>query len=299
MTQAVAKAKTGRMLTLEVCHPCCFVWFDPDTYQFTPLPTSAKSGPRQTQADIDAESFLEAQKMIQIERKENPAIEEDWKSVPGYFGLPVEVEPPTDQRGGAVVTWFMAFALMCIGLAALSNLKDLVQEYGLIPREAARYYGLTFITSFFLHGGILHLAVNVYFLVLFGREVERDIGPWRWLFLLFAAAFAGSITDVIFDPRNNVPMIGASGGISGLLAYYVLSFPHARLQMPVRPLIRPLWFEVPAWVFFVGWIILQIGGALDQVSGQGDVASLAHLGGLTIGLAFWLVWKEDAAAKPS
>jgi membrane associated rhomboid family serine protease len=172
------------------------------------------------------------------------------------------------------------------------------QQTARIPNQAWRYLGFTFFTSFFLHANAWHLISNLYFLIVFGRAVERDVRPMRWLLVLFVSAFAGDLLDILIDPRGDLPTIGASGGISGLLAYYTLKFPNASLGI----MIRFVWVPLPAWLFFGLWIIIQLGGAAQQMGGVGNVASLAHLGGVGAGVVFWLLWKDQpphATAMPS
>jgi membrane associated rhomboid family serine protease len=128
--------------------------------------------------------------------------------------------------------------------------------------------------------------------------VENAIGPWRWLLLLMGAALGGDLLHVLFDPHGDLPCIGASGGISGLLVFYALKFPHARLGMLWRfAIIYYRWIQLPAWVAFVFWIILQAWGAFQQLHGLSNVSALAHLGGVTVGFLCWLAWR-NLDAKP-
>jgi len=173
-------------------------------------------------------------------------------------------------------------------------LKNVVQNYGLIPDEAWRDGGLTFLTSFFLHGGIIHLVSNLYFLLIFGMHVENYLGRARWLVLVFLAAMFGDFLHILLDPRGEIPSIGASGGISGLIAFYAFKFPHARLGFLLRFgfVIIPKWIQFPAWCAFLFWLCLQFLGALEQISGFSSVSSLAHLGGTAAGIGLWAIWRE-------
>lgn len=102
---------------------------------------------------------------------------------------------------------------------ALFHLRAWVGIFGLIPEKVMRYGGLTVLTSFFLHGSIWHLAVNMYFLLLFGDNVEEAIGVVRYVLLISLATIAGAVAHVMFDPRQNVPVIGASAAIAGIVAF--------------------------------------------------------------------------------
>jgi membrane associated rhomboid family serine protease len=95
------------------------------------------------------------------------------------------------------------------------------------------------------------------------------------------------------DPRGAVPCIGASGGISGLIAFYALKFPHARLGILFRYYyVYFKWIQFPAWVAFILWILLQFWGAYKQIAGFSNVSALAHLGGTALGVLLWAVWKK-------
>src|SRR6185503_12833882 len=174
------------------------------------------------------------------------------------------------------------------------NLQQAVENLGFVPNEAVRAGGSTLITSFFLHGGILHLVSNLYFLVIFGAAVEEALGKWLWLMLVMLAALIGDVAHFLSDPASNVPCIGASGGISGLIAFYALRFPKARLNF----MYWFRWFQLPAWAAFVFWVMLQsLQGLISLGGGRSRVANFAHLGGALAGVLFWFRWKKQAAAS--
>jgi membrane associated rhomboid family serine protease len=152
-----------------------------------------------------------------------------------------------------------------------------------------RYAGLTLLTSFFIHGSWLHLLVNLYVLLVFGDNVEEYLGAGRYLALLAVATVAGGLAHVALDPRSVVPVIGASGGISGVVAYYVLRFPQARLGL----MYVYRWFRIRAYAFGLIWVLLQIIAAREQIAGIGDVSALAHLGGAAVGVWFWAIWTRS------
>ncbi len=174
--------------------------------------------------------------------------------------------------------------------AALFDLQKAVTAFGLIPAEVDRLYGLTLLTSLLLHGGMLHLAGNMYYLLVFGDNVEDYLGHGRFLVLIGLAALIGAIAHVALDPRSEVPVIGASGGISGLLVFYGLRFPRAKIGFMLGWYFR--WVRVPALGFIVFWLLLQGLTAWQQIAGLTSVSALAHLGGAAVGVWFWLVWRE-------
>jgi membrane associated rhomboid family serine protease len=189
-------------------------------------------------------------------------------------------------------TYLLSALIVAISTWTFFHLKPAVDTYGLIPAQAWRNYGLTFVTSFFLHGGIFHLVGNVYFLLIFGCPVEDFLGRWRWLLLVFLSALIGDFLHVMADPHTTMPCIGASGGISGLIAFYALKFPHARLGILFRYYVYFRWIQFPAWTAFLFWVLLQVWGAYQQIAGYSNVSSLAHLGGLAVGFGLWLAWRN-------
>jgi membrane associated rhomboid family serine protease len=189
--------------------------------------------------------------------------------------------------------------MVCATVLAFPHLREVVKQFGLIPAQAGRLGGLTFATSFFLHAGVLHLVANSYFLLVFGDDVENALGRPLYLLLLAFSAFIGDLAHIAADPRSNLPCIGASGGIAGVIAFYALAFPKARLAFLFWRWWH--WIRLPAGVWIVWWIVLQIIGAFEQVAGVTSVSALAHLGGAAVGVVCWLVWrwvKKDAVAGP-
>jgi membrane associated rhomboid family serine protease len=177
-----------------------------------------------------------------------------------------------------------------VSVLSFSDLRSVVQNWGLIPAQLWRHGGLTLASSFFLHGGIWHLVGNVYFLLVFGDNVEDYLGRWRWLALLVAASLLGDTMHVLFEPRSTMPCVGASGGISGLIVFYALAFPRARLSFMWRYWLYFRWIGMPAWVALVLWLLLQSWGAYAQFMGFSHVSATAHLGGAGVGFLAWLAW---------
>ncbi|MCL6507516.1 MAG: rhomboid family intramembrane serine protease [Bryobacteraceae bacterium] len=151
------------------------------------------------------------------------------------------------------------------------------------------YGGITLFTSFFVHASFGHLLGNLYFLLAFGNNVEDRVGHGRFALLLVLATLAGNILHIAFDPRPDIPLIGASGGISGIVLFYALAFPNARIYMMVYFRV----FSVPAWAFAVIWLLWQFAVVMAQISGFSGVSALAHLGGAMAGLGCWLLWRRE------
>jgi membrane associated rhomboid family serine protease len=149
----------------------------------------------------------------------------------------------------------------------------------------------------FLHANVVHLGLNMWFLCLFGDNVEDRMGPFRFLafYLICGLLAAGAHIAVGMDP--NVPMVGASGAISGVLGAYALMFPRAKIDA-VKALFHRKVTTMPAGVYFLVWFAAQLYiGLLSSIkdgAGAGGVAWGAHLGGFVAGcLLFYLFVRHD------
>ena len=277
----------------DVCKICQFVWFDPKEYEAVPSrPGGYQPGDTTLpQAAREALALHRVEQIAEQARAADRSPDETWKTVPALFGFPVESET-TPLKCWPWLTWGMAAIIAIVSLCAFTDLEKIVNRFGLIPAEAWRYGGATSFTSFFLHGGVLHLLGNLYFLLIFGDNVEDYLGRWRWLVLLFSATFVGDMFHLMAEPNSTTPCIGASGGISGLIAFYALQFPRARLGFLFRYFWRFHWLQLPAWGAFVLWILLQGWGAYEQIAGFSNISALAHLGGAAVGFVLWLCWRN-------
>ena len=180
-------------------------------------------------------------------------------------------------------------------LSAGPSLDRLFGAYALIPARvtlgleqgAGPLGALTpFVSSMFLHGGWLHLIGNMWYLWIFGYNVEDVLGPFRYLLFYFLCGIAAGATHVLLSPGSMVPTVGASGAIAGVLAGYASLFPRAR----VLTLIPIIFFfqvvELPAVALLVLWFVIQgLSGFLAfGAPGAGGVAWGAHVGGFLAGL---------------
>jgi membrane associated rhomboid family serine protease len=136
----------------------------------------------------------------------------------------------------------------------------------------------TILTSMFLHGGFMHLLGNMWFLWLFGDNVEEALGPVRYLVFYLVVGTMGALAQTFAMPASKVPMIGASGAIAGALGAYAMLYPRARVQTLIMiPLLWPI-VQVRAWVFLGLWFL----GQFLLPTGSG-VAWMAHVGGFIAG----------------
>jgi membrane associated rhomboid family serine protease len=137
-----------------------------------------------------------------------------------------------------------------------------------------------FLTSMFMHGGFAHIAGNMLFLWIFGDNVENLLGHIRYLIFYLLCGFAAGLAQVLMSPDSVIPMLGASGAISGVLGGYILMFP----RREVRAVIFNFFTTVPAYVAIGIWIVMQVGLGFFSSAEDGGVAYSAHIGGFIAGL---------------
>ena len=139
-------------------------------------------------------------------------------------------------------------------------------------------------TSMFMHGSWAHIIGNMWFLWLFGNNVEDSMGRARFVVFYLLSGVGAAMAQVFADPASIIPMVGASGAISGVMGAYILLFPHVRVYnlVPIGFFITTI--ALPAWVMLGYWMLLQLLGGFASETG-GGVAFWAHAGGFLVGLA--------------
>lgn len=206
------------------------------------------------------------------------------------------------EKGPAAVTKLLIAAnLVVFGwevwlmLDGARGLEAFVGEHALVAGRVVRDpldggQWLTMLTHMFLHGGPLHVLGNVWFLWIFGGNVEGRLGWFRYALFYVLAGLAAATSQVATAPLSMVPMIGASGAISGVLGAYLVLFPTAFVWTLV-PWIVPI-LPVPAVVFLVLWFLMQayntVGALLGTAGADGGVAWAAHAGGFAAGVAMMI-----------
>ncbi|MDD1739455.1 MAG: rhomboid family intramembrane serine protease [Methanothrix sp.] len=197
-----------------------------------------------------------------------------------------------------LVFLYQAFVLITRGE---EGLNAMIQAVALVPglvtsgQSVVLPFYLTFFTAMFVHGGLLHIASNMIYLVVFGDNVEDLMGPVLYLVFYLLCGLAASVAQIAADPTSMIPNVGASGAIAGVLAGYLLLLPTGtvRILFFLPPFSRIA--RIPALFFISLWFILQIfGGAmsLGASSESGGVAYWAHVGGFLAGLALAFVYRE-------
>ena len=216
--------------------------------------------------------------------------------------FPIRNTVPT--RFPPTLTWLLIAANSAVFLYQLS-LTPTQQEwflttFALIPARFFPPYvtghhapGLfayvSFFTNMFLHGGWLHLILNMWTLWLFGPPIEDRLGSGRYVIFYLVCGLLASISHAVFNADSAVPALGASGAIAGVLGCYVRLLPYSRIIVLVPILFLPLFFEVYAIVFVGLWFAIQVfEGAAQLLTSPtgGGIAWWAHIGGFSAGLAF-------------
>ena len=155
---------------------------------------------------------------------------------------------------------------------------------------------LTVFTSMFLHGNILHLGGNMLYLWIFGNNIEDVMGHGRFIMFFLVVGAVAAFSHALAAPSSTIPMIGASGAISGVLGAYVILFPFARVQVLIPIGIFPYIVHVSAVVVLGLWIVVQALNAIFDLGGlEGGVAWFAHVGGFVAGI---LLIKVFARPQP-
>ena len=151
---------------------------------------------------------------------------------------------------------------------------------------------MTVFTSMFMHGGWMHLIGNMLYLWIFGDNVEDAMGHGRFVVFYLLCGIAAVLAQALPDPSSTVPMIGASGAISGVLGAYLLLYPHARVLVviPLGFYFHPM--RIPAGLVLVLWFGLQLLSSAMAQPGQGGVAFRAHIGGFVAGMILIPIFKQ-------
>jgi membrane associated rhomboid family serine protease len=163
-----------------------------------------------------------------------------------------------------------------------------VASFGLVPAQAAEGRIWPFFTSMFMHGGWFHLIGNMWYLWIFGDNVEDRLGPVKFVIFYVACGLIGNLGHYVFNSASSVPAVGASGAIAGVLGAYVVSYPMARILVVIPLFLFFHFLTVPALVVLGFWFIVQLASgtfSLAQSGVYGGVAWWAHIGGFLGGIA--------------
>ncbi|MBI4443087.1 MAG: rhomboid family intramembrane serine protease [Acidobacteria bacterium] len=203
----------------------------------------------------------------------------------------------------AVFFWELSFAPQQRGLV--------IGTYALIPARTVGFWAglpvtasaafLPLFTSMFLHGGWMHLIGNMWFLWIFGDNVEDRVGHLRFLALYVCGGLAGALTHILSSSQSTVPTVGASGAIAAVMGAYLITFPRARVLTLVPIFFFLTTVEIPAIFILLYWLLLQFlsGAASLGLMDQGGVAWFAHIGGFLAGVPLMLLLRRRSGRRSS
>ena len=227
--------------------------------------------------------------------------------------FPVQTTVPL--RNPPVVTWALIAVNCVVFLYQISlsepELELFLSRFALVP---GRYFApdassalsvldyLPFVTNMFLHGGWLHLILNMWTLWLFGRTVEDRFGSARYLLFYLLCGAVASTTHALVNATSEIPALGASGAIAGVLGCYMRMFPLSRVVVMIPILFFPFFFELPAIVFTGLWFLVQVMQGTADLFGPpagAGVAWWAHIGGFVAGFLLTpLLQQSKRAHRP-
>jgi membrane associated rhomboid family serine protease len=217
--------------------------------------------------------------------------------------IPLHDDNPTERPPIITIAWIVACALVFLYQANLpaGPGETFVFQYGAIP---ALVFGeadplemgvaipayATLLTSMFLHGGWMHLIGNMLYLWVFGNNIEDAMGHAKYIAFYLTCGILAALSHALTDPSSSIPMVGASGAISGILGAYLLLFPRAKVlvMMPALGATR-----VPAAIVLGMWFVMQLlSGGMSIGSEGGGVAFFAHIGGFLAGMVLIGLFKR-------
>jgi len=176
------------------------------------------------------------------------------------------------------------------------QLKEVLYLYGMVPLrysnpELSAHFTrfqqyLPFLSSMFLHGGFLHILMNMWFLYIFGDNIEDRLGHIRYLVFYLLCGVAAGLVHLFTNWNSNIPTIGASGAISGVMGAYLLLYPRSRILTLIPIFFFFQFVEIPAFIFLGFWLFIQLFSASLTPRNVGGVAFWAHIGGFVAGLIF-------------
>ena len=195
--------------------------------------------------------------------------------------------PYTDDNP-RVLYPFVTYSIILINILTFSvqhytGQSSSIYNYGFIPNK---FEIKTIFSSMFMHGGIVHITSNMWFLYIFGDNIESILGHVKFfVFYLMCGIFA-AITQFLFDPDSSIPMVGASGAIAGVLGAYMIRFPKARVHVLAIIFFFITTIAVPAQIVLGVWFLIQLSSGLSSIGidTNGGVAWFAHIGGFIAGV---------------
>jgi membrane associated rhomboid family serine protease len=205
----------------------------------------------------------------------------------------------SSRRTAPIVTYALIALNLLFFFVELSGGEAFIQQWSVVPRRLlANPAGdvLTIFTSMFMHAGWLHLGGNMLYLWIFGDNDEDSFGHLKFLVFYLICGIAATFAQLAFSASSNLPNLGASGAIAGVLGAYILLFPRGQVRVLMGRGVIPM----PALVVIGMWIVLQFVsgiGSITNTAETGGVAYMAHIGGFLAGLVLTFVLRSTATKQ--
>jgi membrane associated rhomboid family serine protease len=202
------------------------------------------------------------------------------------------------ERTVPVVTYALIALNLLFFFVELSGGEPFIEKWAFVPRRfLANPAGdfPTLFTSMFMHAGWVHLGGNMLYLWIFGDNVEDSFGHVKYIIFYLLCGLAATFAQLIFSVSSNVPNLGASGAIAGVLGAYIVLFPKGQVRVLQGQSVIP----VPALIVIGLWIVLQFFSGIGSISSaeQGGVAYMAHIGGFVAGLVLTFLFRGSRGAE--
>jgi membrane associated rhomboid family serine protease len=205
----------------------------------------------------------------------------------------------SSRRTVPVVTYVLIVLNLLFFFVELSGGEPFIERWSVVPRRLLENPGgdfLTVFTSMFMHAGWVHLLGNMLYLWIFGDNVEDAFGHVKYLLFYLLCGVAATLAQLVFTAGSNVPNLGASGAIAGVLGSYILLFPRGQVKVLMGRGVIPM----PALVVIGLWIVLQFVSGLGSITNRGDtggVAYMAHIGGFLAGVILTLLLRATGGTS--
>lgn len=224
--------------------------------------------------------------------------------------IPLKDDNPTNSK--PIVSYGIIFFCVIIFFSQLSlsenELRDFTYSYGLIPSVLMGIDQLpsdlikispigTIFTSMFMHGGWMHLIGNMLYLWIFADNIEDDLGTLNFVIFYFVCGVGAAMSQVLVDVNSQIPMIGASGAIGGVLGAYLINYPNAKVLVLIPFGFFSQLVKIRALYVLGFWFILQFINSFMSSSSGGGVAYAAHIGGFVSGLILILFFNKRTTSK--
>lgn len=266
----------------ELCRRCQLSWIESADYESVPV-LHERRLQRLPQEALERLGRVEAERIAaDYNRRFGQQISaaDALPLVPGLAGLPLEAEQRTLTRN-PWVTWGLTFVLFFIGLWSLVE-PDSARGFGVVATEIDRLSGATLITAMFVHAAVFQFATNLYFLLIFGDNVEDHLGGATFALLLFVGGFAGNLLHALLGAGTSQVLMGASGAVSAVVVFYACLFPNAQL----RYIRLTRWHTMPAVAGLLFWLLTKLVST-QGFFGRAEPSVWPYVGGLVTGAAFW------------